>query len=626
MSLKLSSIAIIFAALSISIFAQVPEVHSNIHQDKDGKLFIKIDTTIFYEKDRDSSLNLQRFQNGISGSENGLNFNFGEGFNGTLYFGFIHFDDSKHPMPVFFKSTSAIKNGLTHIDIKKKLSGSYDMVNWQETGEGTLGYRVANAKGLIVYDGMVSFTGKGPFEVDDTIISGPFVNLVTDRSAVISFETNNKITSEVNVAEQKFESAKKTKKHEIKISGLKPATKYSYTVNYGKNHQTYSFSTAPESGSRTKFTFSYASDSRAGQGGGERNLFGTNFYTMRKIMALNASRNVAFMQFSGDMIDGYKSSRGVMDLQYANWKKSIEPFAHYFPVYISMGNHEAFTRYFDNGTSYGISVDRFPYASESAEKVFADNFVNPVNGPVSEDGSKYDPNPEKMDFPSYDENVFYYTYDNVAVIVMNSDYWYSPSSRLIPQISGGLHGYIMDNQLEWFKKTVKKFEDDNNIDHIFITEHTPFFPNGGHKKDDMWYNGNNEKRPYVAGKPVDFGIIERRDHLLDVIVNNSKKTVAILTGDEHNYCRLEVGPQTEIYPEDYPEDKKIKLTRTIWQVNNGAAGAPYYAQQKLPWSQFLKGFTTQNALVFFNIEGTKIEMEVYNPDTLEKFDHLELRK
>jgi len=626
MKFRFPLIALLIASFCLSAIAQIPAIHSNIHLDKNGKMYIKLDTTLIYEKTENALLNLNRFRDGISGAEKGLDFDFGNDFNGTLYYGFIHFNDSKHPMPVFFKSSSNIKNGLAQINIKNNLANQYDMIGWQKSGKGTLGYRVLNDKGVIIFEGMISFKGKGPFEVDDSIISGPFVNLVTDKSVVISFDTNNKIIAKVIVDDTEFCSSEETTHHEIKVSGLKPSQEYTYTVSYGENQQEYSHKTSPEMGSRKPFTFSYASDSRAGKGGGERNVYGANFYTMRKLMALNSFKNVAFMQFSGDMINGYKSDRGAMDLQYANWKKSIEPFAHYFPVYISMGNHEALTRYFNDGSKYGISIDRFPYETESAEKAFADNFVNPKNGPSSEDGSKYDPDPDTIDFPSYSENVFYYTYDNVAVIVMNSDYWYAPSGRLIPKIGGGVHGYIMDNQLDWFKNVVQKFENDNNIDHIFITEHTPFFPNGGHKGDDMWYNGNNKIRPYIAGKPVEFGIIERRDQLLDIIVNKSKKVVAILTGDEHNYCRLEVGPKTEIYPENYPENKKIKLNRTIWQVNNGAAGAPYYAQQELPWSSFLKGFTTQNALVFFNIDGTKIQMEVYNPDTLEKFDTLELRQ
>ena len=104
-------------------------------------------------------------------------------------------------------------------------------------------------------------------------------------------------------------------------------------------------------------------------------------------------------------------------------------------------------------------VDRFPYETESSEAAFARNFVNPLNGPDSEDGASYDPNKRKTDFPSYKETVFYYTYDNVAVVVMNSDYWYAPSSRGIPVTSGGLHGYIMDQQLSWLEETIKNLEE-----------------------------------------------------------------------------------------------------------------------------------------------------------------------
>ncbi|KAA3636591.1 MAG: hypothetical protein DWQ02_07955, partial [Bacteroidetes bacterium] len=113
---------------------------------------------------------------------------------------------------------------------------------------------------------------------------------------------------------------------------------------------------------------------------------------------------------------------------------------------------------------------------------------------------------------------------------------------------------------------------------------------------------------------------------LDILINKSEKVVAILTGDEHNYCRTEIGPKTEIYPEGYPEEKKLKLNRTIMQVNNGAAGAPYYAQEITPWTPFTSGFTTQHALVIMKIEGAFIEMQVLNPDTLEEIEAVVLRK
>ncbi|MEO1448071.1 MAG: hypothetical protein AAFV07_01000 [Bacteroidota bacterium] len=183
----------------------------------------------------------------------------------------------------------------------------------------------------------------------------------------------------------------------------------------------------------------------------------------------------------------------------------------------------------------------------------------------------------------------------------------------------------MDQQLAWLEKSIADLEADATIDHIFITQHTPFFPNGGHVGDDMWYRGNNDFRPWVAGKPVEKGIIERRDQLLDIIVNKSQKVAAIFTGDEHNYARTEIGPETNIYPEGYPSANKIKLSRTIYQINNGAAGAPYYAQEQTPWTPFVSGFTTQNALVLFQVDGKKLSMLVKNPDTLEEVDRLKMR-
>jgi 3',5'-cyclic AMP phosphodiesterase CpdA len=497
------------------------------------------------------------------------------------------------------------------------------MVGWGKTGKGTLGYRLISNTGRILFDGHISFKGTGPFEVDDTIIEGPFVNLLTADGATISFETNNDLKASININGVVFEDKTASMHHEIKLIGLAPDTKYDYTVTYGGNNISYSFKTAPNPGSRSKFTFAYASDSRSGNGGGERNIHGTNAYIVKKIMALATQQKVSFMQFTGDLINGYLTSGQEMDLQYANWKHTIEPFAHYFPVVATMGNHEALMRMFqDDGHSY--TIDRFPYETESGEAAFARNFVNPLNGPDSEDGASYDPNKRKTDFPSYKETVFYYTYDNVAIVVMNSDYWYAPSSAAIPITSGGLHGYIMDQQFAWLEETIKSLEADTNIDHIFVTQHTPCFPNGGHVRDDMWYGGNNDFRPYVAGKPLEKGIIERRDQILDLLINKSQKTRAILTGDEHNFAKTEIGPNTTIYDENWTLPK-LELSRTIYQINNGAAGAPYYAQEQTPWSGSVTGFTTQNALVLFHIDGDKIDMEVLNPDTLEKVDELKLK-
>jgi len=203
--------------------------------------------------------------------------------------------------------------------------------------------------------------------------------------------------------------------------------------------------------------------------------------------------------------------------------------------------------------------------------------------------------------------------------VLNSNYLYAPSLSEYKQTGGNIHGYIMNNQLKWLKETLKKFEKDNDIKNVFVTIHTPAFPNGGHSYDDMWYSGDNSQRPFIAGKPLAKGIIERRDEFLDILINQTNKVVALLTGDEHNYNHLLIDDKMPRYPKDWKKPK-LKLNRSILQINNGAAGAPYYAQEKLPWSKNVSGFTTQNALVLITVDGEHITAVVKNPDTLEIVD------
>jgi hypothetical protein len=606
---------------------QVPAIHSNLQRDQDG-YFITYQDQRYSEVISAPLLTLEAALGAPKGTDTGLSFNFEmPNLTGKMYYGFVPYGDSKHPHPVYFKQYAEVVGGRASIDILNELSGRYDMIDWAGRGEGTIGYRLMDAAGGLLYDGRVTFGGKGPFKVLPTIIEGPLVQQVTPQGAVISLTLNRKAAVSITLegVERTFEGKKDTH-HEIALTDLKPGTTYAYTVQVGDHVQRYAFATAPAAGSRQAFTFAYASDSRSGQGGGERDIYGANAYIMKKIMALATQQQAAFFQFSGDLINGYLVNPEEMDLQYANWKRAVQPFWHYFPIYLSMGNHEALMRAFGDETGkVRFSVDRFPYDEVSAEAVFARNVVNPRNGPASEDGASYDPNPKRTDFPSYEENVFYYTYDNVAVVVLNSDYWYAPSTGAVPLTSGNIHAYIMDQQLAWLDQTLQALEADEQIDHIFVTQHTPCFPNGGHTKDDMWYDGDNSKRAFVAGKPVSQGIIQRRDQILDLLVNQSSKVIAILTGDEHNYARTKISPEMPRYPETFPASQRIELGRTIYQINNGAAGAPYYAQEQTPWSEYVSGFTTQNALVLFDIDGSSVTMRVLNPDTLEEVDEATLR-
>jgi len=559
------------------------------------------------------------------GTENGIAFDFGKpDFAGTLVFGLIPYHDTKFPQPVFRTSTP-ITGGKAEINIKASITERYDMVGWQKSGTGVLGYRIISQTGVMIHDGRVRFRhpGAGPFQVDVTILEGPFVGNVEPRRAVISFLLDRPEPCAVVVGEATIPCKEGETRQEITVDNLKPATQYAYRVQYGANEETYGFLTAPDPGSRTPFVFAYASDSRGGQGGGERNFNGPNAYIIRRLMAVAAARGAAFMQFTGDLVSGYVTSPDQLIYELANWKRAIEPQASWMPVYTGLGNHEAILREFSGAGARSVRLARFPYEAESSEAIFARELVNPENGPESEDGAEYDPDPAAIDFPSYRRNVFWYQYDNVAMVVLNSNYWFTPSVATVPESGGNLHGYLMDRQIEWLERTLGAIERNRTIDHVFLTVHTPMFPNGGHVGDAMWYGGNNTPRATVAGKPVAKGIIERRDDLLGLIQKHPK-VLAVLTGDEHNYNRTRLDGTVPIYPVNW-DRPKVELKRPFHQINNGAAGAPYYAQEQTPWSAAVSGFSTQHAICLLIVEGRKVRLETVNPETLEVLDRAVLR-
>ena len=619
-----NSILFVFALTANMLFSQnieIPESYSNIQMDEKG-LFLQDGDERYYASPSEADYTLEQLFGNPKGTDEGVLMDFGD-FKGVITYGLIPYGKAPHPLPVF-RFVKTLELGKVDINIKRDFRYPYDFVDWQKNQKLSIGYRLTDESGTVIYDGEVSLQGAGPFTVAPSLYEGPFINMLTDTSATIWFNTTLPVAATVEINNKTIQSPM-GENHEIEVSGLEPNTQYDYSVQYGEFTQKYHLKTAPKPGSKTPFVFAYTSDSRHASGGGERKIYGANAYIMKKIAAVAYANDAAFMQFSGDLINGYLRTNAETQVQYTNWKKAVEPFWHYMPFQVGMGNHEALGYIFrdSTGRSRGF-VDKFPFKTESAEASFAKAFVNPVSQLKSEDGSSYDPSSETTDFPSYSENVFHYRYDNVAVVVLNSDYWYAPSLSRNTSTSGGLHGYIMDNQLKWLENTILSLEGDTTIDHIFVTQHTPAFPNGGHSRDDMWYSGNNEKRPFVDGKPLKYGIIERRDQYLNILINKSKKVLAIMTGDEHNYNRLKLTEEVTIYPEDYPHEK-LNVSRSIYQINNGAAGAPYYAQEVLPWSEHTKAFSVENAVCLFYVDGPKVTMKVINPDTLNLIDEIVLR-
>lgn len=612
-----------------SATGDIPSLHTNIFRDKEGRLYIKDPDGNRHDLETEiPRYTLTMLRGNPVGTEKGIDFHFKDFkydvtlARGTVHYGFIKHGDGRYNLPVFFKDSSEISGGKASINIADDLTGRYNMVDWRTEEKGTLGYRVVDEKGNFLYDGKIAFTGTGPFKVDTTIIQGPFLNKVGPWGATISFETNVPTRGRISINGKVFSDSGELTKHEIPVHGLSPKTVYEYTAftDKGCHKETREFETWPTPGSRTPFVFAFTSDSRSGQGGGERDIRGVNAYMMKKIMALVTAKGAAFLQFTGDLIYGYRNRVPEQRLEYFNWKRAIEPWAGSIPVIAAMGNHESLIYLWDDGSELGMVCDRFPYESESTEAIFAEAFVNPENGPDTEDGAWYDPSPEKVDFPTYKESVFHYIHGNVSVVVLNSDYWYSYALPEKTYLGGNPHGYIMDNQLEWLKKTLDRLEGDSDIDFVFVTHHAPVFPNAAHVDDAMWYGGSNDPRPYVGGKPLNRGIIERRDEYWKILMEHPK-VVSVLTGDDHNYNRLLVRRGMDIYDEEkYTPSSPLELTRPILQINDGAAGAPYHGREQTPWYDHVKGFTTQNAVVFFHIDGKDMQIEVVNPDTLETIE------
>lgn len=213
----------------------IPDVFNNIYYDQDNKLYHQYKGKNYYTVDDSTLLTLSNMQGNPVATSTGLEFNFNDPkLSGKLYYGLINFKDSKHPTPVWYKVTSKINKGKAKINILKRLSGRYDMTSWRKSGAGTLGYRIANEKGELLYDGIIGFNydeDQG-FSIATTITEGPFINLLESDGVTISFDTNLPVKAKITVENKVYESLEKTNHHEIKISDLKPATIYAYELNY----------------------------------------------------------------------------------------------------------------------------------------------------------------------------------------------------------------------------------------------------------------------------------------------------------------------------------------------------------------------------------------------------------
>lgn len=572
----------------------------------------------------------------------------------VAYYGVPH-TEGKLTTPRYRKATKGthIENNETKhriaLDLSKLEDVHYDTGLIANNG-GTIVYRIEVFDPRIqtarAYDRRLRYKRDGEPKIGTytkqvTLTEGPFVDLVTHNSAVISWETDIPTKGSVLAANREFLSLNPSVRHEVTLTKLKPNTVYTYQVNYDIYTPQYTFKTAPDIGARTSVKFGFMSDSRAGVGGGERAQNGVNAKDLARFAIELYNKKADFVCFGGDLINGYTSDVKDYEWQLETWKRTIQPVAANIPFYESMGNHEQVGSYYKM-TAPHLPKDQFyiPFTGtvgeNSAEAIFANEFVNPK-------GSRYAlgiPNPENKGSkdmagadvgPTYSENVYSFTYGRVHFISLNTNYWgtgyryisnFGQKSQdktainlALKHLGGNREGYVMRNQMEWLKNELDAAQKDIGVDWIFIILHEPPFPNGGHVKDAMYWGtpGEGETGGY-NDKDVPMGdVLDMRNRFWKVVSSKSK-VLAVLCGDEHNYSRTLIDSTVH-------EDFRFP----VWQIISGGCGAPYYVQDKsVPWVDNVKAFTIDKHFCLFSVEGKQVGLEVYNDSSqlLDSIDNL----
>ena len=188
---------------------------------------------------------------------------------------------------------------------------------------------------------------------------------------------------------------------------------------------------------------------RYGLGGYQRNF-------RARARDTNGAACAAPADFYGDLINGYTTREDDFRAQLRSWKRIYGPLWREVPVYTGIGNHESLIDVFEDGAQ----ADK--QGEQSAEAVFASEFVHPMNGPE----------PERPGLPPYKGSVYSFDYAGCHFAQLNSDYWYSSRPQ---QHEGNPFGRLLPKQLDWLEKDLAAAQS-AGARHLFVFVHEPAFP------------------------------------------------------------------------------------------------------------------------------------------------------
>jgi hypothetical protein len=579
------------------------------------------------------------------GNKQGLLIDFANSdLHGTIYSGPYPFEEKESDITYRrYRMRSSLNNGEGVIPIARFYTPKYDANDWSKDRKdnATIAVRLdiwEKVNDEVTHYGLHDFLVDFKFRPEDTtfhltttIAEGPFVYLSRSddgkeegTSVTVAWQTMQAATGRLIVEGiGTFDNGSgKSRDHAIEVTGLQHDKTYKYHVKSGKTRSPeYAFTTAPEKG-RENITIAYTGDSREGVGSGEREFMGVNRYILSRLAENAIRREAEIFLFGGDLVNGYTTGTDDFRTQLKAWKQAMEGFMHSRAVYPAQGNHESLLNAYKIKDSRYVMMDKFPY-DESAEAIFAEEFVLPENAP--------EPSDERR--PGYKEEVYAFQYGALKIIAFNNNYWYT-SGQHVSEYGGSPEGYILPDQMKWIKRQIRLGEEEPSVRAILLYAQEPVFPNGGHVSDAMWHGGNNNIRAYTYRNgqilPEEKGIIEVRNELWEA-VSNAKKVAAVLTSDEHGYHRTLIDKSTPVGVMDDDTDGDGRLDSVspnknfrypTWQITNGGGGAPYYSQEEAPWSQNVALYTSQYNYSLISLKNGRLTLEVFNQNG-QRLDYVE---
>ena len=567
---------------------------------------------------------------------------------GTAWFGPYPFESDEVTFTYRrFRDDVSIRAGRAVLPVGELFIPKLNSEQWTDCGTVSVRLQLHEVRPGIdrplgTYDTFATFcrTESGIVKLP-TVVEGPLVHRVTSDdpgTLTVSFVTDEAVAAAVELESVATVEAPVATHHEVEIDGLDPGTRYRYRLRLREwTSRWYELRTAPEPGD-DPVRFAYVSDSREGPGGGMLAYMGVNHSTQERLAAIASQYEARFLLVGGDLVNGYTLSVEDFRAQLYAWKQALSGYWNRYPVYPVMGNHEALLRRFEMADGRTWFADRWPYATDSAEAVFAEAFVNPTNGPQPDDPRR----------PAYSENVYSFHYGPLFLIAFNNNYW---RSRPAAEFGGSPEGFVFDDQMRWIEQQLESAEDDPSVRYVLLFAQEPVFPLGGHMDDAMWYDGDNTVRAHTftdgAVVPAEHGVIEVRNRLVRA-VSRSSKVAAVLAGDEHAYCRIRIDRSVPIgdphrddrdgdgriaWQDDEPAGPLEDLVHPVWFITCGGGGAPYYAAERSPWADHWQQqsdgnrhllYSSQESLVLFEADDKGLRLRAVNlfGETIDIIDDL----